>query len=308
MDDAPPYDVIVVGAGAAGLSAATMLGRAKRRVLVVSKPGRRNTTATVVHNVPFADGASPRDVYAKLEADARRYGVELRWEEVVSAQSRDDRVVVEAATSGRLEGRRLLLATGRVDDLPSWLPEGAWGTSAFDCPYCHTYENDGGAYVCVGTGGEALQLAALARQYASGMTAVISDPGQTGSPLADLLRRDGVTVLLDTVMKAAATSTGGIDLVTATGHELFADTLLLADVVQPYRALADELGLDLTDEGYPDTTLFGMTSDPLVYSAGNVEGSPYFMWTGAASSGINAARLICEDLAFRGELIRNGAL
>ncbi|MBC3840479.1 NAD(P)/FAD-dependent oxidoreductase [Streptacidiphilus sp. 4-A2] len=300
------YDVVIVGAGPAGLSAAVMLGRAKRSVLLLSLPGRRNSSATSVHNVPFADGAAPAEIYAKMESDALRYGVEIRWEEALTASTRDDHVVVEGARSGPVQARRLLLAAGRVDELPSWLPDGVWGRSAFDCPYCHTHERDGGAYVCVGHNAEALKLAALVGQYATRLTVVLSDPEAARSPLAGLLAERGTDILVDTVARSALLPSGCLELTTALGTALTADTLLLADVARANRRLPEALELDLTAQGFPETTLYGLTSDPLVYSAGNVEGSPYFMWTGAAASGINAARMICEDLAFTTDLMKRG--
>lgn len=298
------HDVVVVGAGAAGLTAAVMLARAKRDVLVISREKRRNSMVETMNNVPYADGLSPRQVYAKMEADAVRVGVSIRWDEVVSARTHDDHVVVGGRLSGQYTARRLLLATGRVDELPNWLPADVWGKAAFDCPYCHASERDGGRFVCVGPGVETLKMAALSRQFAARMSVLVSS-GEN-SPIAELLRRDGVDVWCDTVESADPVERGQADPVlrlhTAGGRDLVADTILLGDVARPYGKLAEMLDLDLDADGFPETTLYGMTSDPLVYSAGNVEGSPYFMWTGAASSGINAARAISEDLAFGWEL------
>jgi thioredoxin reductase (NADPH) len=292
------YDVVVVGAGAAGLTAAIMLSRSMRRTLMISKRNRRNSSAITVNNVPYADGASPGEIYEKMERDALRSGVSVVWDEVTTAKTLGDHVAVEGRQTGRWRGRRLLLATGRIDILPRWLPDGLWGKSVFDCPYCHTYERRDGRFVCVGKGEETLKMAALARQLASQMTVLVSEAQASSSRLARLLDGYGVEVLPGEVVKATSIPDGSISLYTQDGRSFTADTLLLGDTVRPCRALADELDLYVTDEGFPETTLYGMTSDPLVYSAGNVEGSPYFIWTGAASSGINAARAICEDLAF----------
>ncbi|OOV20944.1 hypothetical protein SM007_35705 [Streptomyces avermitilis] len=155
----------------------------------------------------------------------------------------------------------------------------------------------------MGTGDETLKLAALSRQFAKRMTVLVGDPSASRGRLAGLLSRHDVEVLCDEVVRASADPAGGVILETAHGRTLSADTLLLGDVARPYRKFAEDLDLELSADGFPETSLYGMTSNPLVYSAGNVEGSPYFMWTGAASSGINAARAICEDLAFASELL-----
>jgi thioredoxin reductase len=305
MTDDRHYDVIVVGAGPAGLTAAIMLARARWRVVVISKESRRNSMATNVSNVPYADGVSPGQIYAKMEDDALRYGVTILWDEVVAINTDSEYVAVSRRANPDLRGRRLLLATGRVDDLPPWLPDGVWGKSAFDCPYCHIYERRDGVFACIGKGDETLKMAAVARRLAGSMTVVLSDESACGGRLARLLVRHQVTVHHGTITQASCDTAGRITLSNADGQTLEADTLLLGDVVRPYRRLVEALDLDLTREGFPETTLYGVTSNPLVYSAGNVEGSPYFIWTGAASSGINAARAICEDLAFSSELLED---
>ncbi|MFF7725846.1 NAD(P)/FAD-dependent oxidoreductase [Streptomyces sp. NPDC008001] len=300
------YDVVVIGAGPAGLSAAIMISRAGRSVCVVATKTRRNSTASSVQNVPYAHGTSPEVIYAKMERDALDCGVEFIWDEAVDASSFDSHVSVAIRSGQQVEGRRLLLAAGRVDDLPAWLPEGVWGRSAFDCPYCHAHERRGGRFAVVGVDGETLTKAALARVHASALTVVVSDAGTAKSPLADLLRREGAEVVHGTVRDAVVTDAGALRLTTDQGSAIDADTLLLGNIVRPNRKFVEALGLDDTESGFPETTLFGQTSDPLVFSAGNGDGSsPYYMWTGAASSGINAGRLICEDLAFRSALLES---
>jgi thioredoxin reductase (NADPH) len=295
-----PYDVIVVGAGAAGLSAAVMLGRQKRRVLVVSLKRRRNSPADRVNNVPFAHGTPPGEVYRKMESDAAGYGVEFVWDEVRTAWATDETVGVRTADSGSFSAGRLLLATGPVDDLPDWIPEGQWGRTVFDCPYCHTLEHDGADFVAVGSGEETLQHALLCRQYADGLTAVVSDPEALGSPLAERLRSVGAQVVADTVRSARALPAGGLLLVTGKGREITAGAVVLDTAIQrPNQVLPKALGLELNPHGFPRTTLFGQTSHPRVYNTGKSNpSSPYFAWTGAAASGLNAARKISEDLAF----------
>ncbi len=298
MNDQMSYDVIIVGAGAAGLSAAVLLSRARHRTLVVSLTTRRNSSAEVVNNVPYAHGTPPSKLFAKMEADAQRYATEFVWDEVTSAHADGSGVVVTTRSGDNYRGRRLLLAAGTVNEMPEWVPPEAWGKSVFDCPYCHTYENAGKAFVSVGLGLEALKHALLCRQYTDDLTTLISDPAFADHELAERLRRAGSQVVVDTVESAIVLPNGELLLGTAHGRELTAGTVVLDFVIRPNQLLPNQLGLELNHHGYPRATLFGKTSSPLVYSAGNAPGSPYFMWSGAACSGINAARQICEDIAF----------
>ncbi|BCJ33875.1 oxidoreductase [Actinocatenispora thailandica] len=298
MNDRIPYDVVIVGAGAAGLSAAVLLARTKHRILIISLTARRNSTAEVINNVPYAHGTRPTDVFAKMEADAKHYGAAFVWDAVDTARASADSIELVTRGGASYIGRRLLLAAGTVNEMPSWVPMEAWGKAVFDCPYCHTYEHDGAAFVSVGTGEEALKHALLCQQYTKDLTTLVSDPDAAQHEFADRLRMIGSRVFVDSVTSATVLDSGKLRLLTAKGRELIAGTVVLDFIIRPNQLLPRQLGLELSPNGYPRATPFGKTSHPRVYSAGNNPGSPYFMWTGAACSGINAARQICEDIAF----------
>lgn len=296
MKKTPPYDVIVLGAGAAGLTSALMLGRSRRRVLVVSERRRRNSSADSVHNIPFIEGTNPSELYGKMERDALSYGVDFVWDNAVSAQAQEF-AVVHTANRGSFTGRMLLLATGVIDQLPAWLPDGAWGTQAFDCPFCHTREHAEQPFVCVGEGIVTLEHALFATQHTDDITAIVSDPSVLDSDKAVRLRKAGGRVLLDTVAGATRTPSGALAMVTTQGHELTAGIVLLSGTKRPGTKIAKSIGLELDEHGWPVSSPFGRTSNPRVWNAGNVS-DQYLMWTGAASSGLNAALSISEELAW----------
>ncbi|MEU6173856.1 NAD(P)/FAD-dependent oxidoreductase [Streptantibioticus parmotrematis] len=295
----PPQDVLVIGAGAAGLTASVMLARAKLRVLVVSTPNRRNSCVESVHNVPYAEGVSPQQLYGRLEETAEEYGVTLVWDEVLQAEADASGVAVTTRGGERYTADRLLLATGPIDELPPWLPEDVWGKTAFECPFCHTHEHDGKPFASVGRGLEAIGMALMSIQYATTMTAVVSDENAAGTPMAERLRQAGGIVLVDEVAAADRDAAGALTLHTKGGHEVAAGALLIPGVKKHNLRFVPQLGLELNENGGIGTTTLGQTANPRVWCAGNGSGNgPYFMWTGAAASGINAARSICEDIAF----------
>lgn len=292
------YDVVVIGAGSAGLTASVMLARTKLRVLVISLRERFNSVAEGVRNLPYAEGIAPSELYASMERTALEYGVEFVWDEARTASATDDGLIVETRENGVFTAGRLLLATGPVPRLPGWLPEGTWGKCVFDCPFCHTYENDGDPFVCVGRGRETLGMALMTVQYASTLTAVIQDEEAAASALAERLRERGGRVLVDEVATAARRAAGGVDMVTKGGVALTAGAVMLTNVKQPDVRFAAPLGLELNERGGILTTVSGRTSHPRVWSAGSANAPSFFLWTGAASSGQNAAQSICEDIAF----------
>ena len=135
------YDVVVVGGGAAGLSGALALARARRSVLVVDDGAPRNARAGHVHNYLGREGATPADLLASGRAEVAGYGGRLVDGRVATAERVDDGFRVVLADGGAVLARRLLVTTGLVDELPD-VPGVAelFGSDVLHCPYCHGWE------------------------------------------------------------------------------------------------------------------------------------------------------------------------
>ena len=129
------YDVVVVGGGAAGLSAALVLGRARRRVAVVDAGTPRNGPAAHMQGFLSRDGMPPSDLLAAGRAEVRNYGVELIEDAVVEITTG---FTLRLGSDRSITARRLLVATGAVDELPD-IPGARerWGRDFLHCPYCH---------------------------------------------------------------------------------------------------------------------------------------------------------------------------
>src|SRR3954469_9852038 len=136
------YDVVIVGAGPAGLSAALMLGRCRRRVLVCDTGRPRNAASHAMHGFLSRDGISPREFLQVAREQLRQYDtVELRDVEVTEARCQDSPFHGTLAGGERHRSRKLLIATGVVDNLPD-IPgfRELFGVSVFHCPYCDGWE------------------------------------------------------------------------------------------------------------------------------------------------------------------------
>jgi len=136
------YDVIIIGGGFAGLAAATQLGRARRKVLVLDTGKPRNRFAAHAHGFLSRDGAVPGDLLAEARRQLEIYGtVELRNAEAIAASGEFDGFSIELASHQQLAARRLIIAHGVTDDT-SGIPGMAecWGKTVLHCPYCHGYE------------------------------------------------------------------------------------------------------------------------------------------------------------------------
>ncbi|MCX3061233.1 NAD(P)/FAD-dependent oxidoreductase [Streptomyces beihaiensis] len=136
------YDVVVVGGGTGGLSAALILGRSRRSVLVVDAGEPRNAPAAHMHGFPSRDGTPPAEFLAELRREIAAYGVELLRDRVTAAgPDGAGEFDVRLAAGGAVHARRLVVATGLVDELPD-LPGVAelWGSDVLHCPFCHGWE------------------------------------------------------------------------------------------------------------------------------------------------------------------------
>ena len=157
------YDVIVVGGGAAGLSAALVLGRARRRVAVIDAGEPRNKPAAHMQGYLSRDGMPPAELLAAGREEVQAYGVELIAGRVARITPE---LEVELSDGRVLHARRLVLATGVRDEIPD-LPgvRERWGRDLLHCPYCHGWEVRDQPLGVLGTNDESVQHALLIRQW-----------------------------------------------------------------------------------------------------------------------------------------------
>lgn len=161
------YDVIIVGGSYAGMAAALQLARGRRSVCMIDAGQRRNRFASSSHGVLALDGAPPSDIAANAKAQLLRYpSVTWRDGTAIYAEKREDAFTVHLEQGESVTARRLVLATGVIDELPA-IPGLAerWGESVFHCPYCHGYELDRGPLGVLATGEASLHQALLIPEW-----------------------------------------------------------------------------------------------------------------------------------------------
>ncbi len=190
-----PYDVVIVGGGPAGLSAALALGRARRSVLLCDSGPRRNEAAERIHNFVTRDGVTPTEFRRigrqQLEAYA---GVEARDERVEEVRGERGAFDVRLAT-GNVQARRILVCTGMLDEMIDieWFRQ-LWGKSIFQCPYCHGWEAQNRTFGLLALGVEMLDFALLLRAWTSRVVAFTDGRYTVPSDVALRLGRAGVGI------------------------------------------------------------------------------------------------------------------
>lgn len=199
----PDYDVIIVGGGPAGLSAAVVLGRCLRSVLVIDAGHPRNYASRAAHNFLTRDGIEPIQLLRLGRAEAESYGARFEQRVVKGAVCVGPGFEVELADGSRRACRKLLIATGVCDVLPE-IPnlEALYGLGVHHCPYCDAHQYLGRAFAAYGEGRRALGLAENLRTWSESVTAL------TGGPLGRhdgrRARRLGIAVREERVIKVQA--------------------------------------------------------------------------------------------------------
>jgi thioredoxin reductase len=162
------YDVVVIGGGAAGLSGALMLARSRRSAVVIDAGAPRNAPAAGVHGLLGREGTPPTELLERGRAEVRGYGGHVVAGEVSAVIPDDDGFEVTLADGRTVRARRLLVATGLVDELPD-IPglRDRWGRDVLHCPYCHGWEVRDQAIGVLATGPLSVHQALMFRQLSN---------------------------------------------------------------------------------------------------------------------------------------------
>ena len=291
------YDVIIVGGGPAGLSAALMLGRSCRRVLVCDAGHPRNAASRAVHGFLTRDGIAPREFLRVAREQLRPYDtVTIRDIEVTAAECRgDSRFQVSLADGSRHESRKLLIATGVADNVPA-IPgfRELLGVGVFHCPYCDGWEVRDRPLAVYGRGARGLGLSLELTGWSRDLVLCTDGPAEIDADGLDRLHRNGVAVRHERIVRLE-----GRDrleqIVFQEGDPLQRDALFFTAGQTQQSKLALILGCELNDKGTVRTGKYESTHLPGLYVAGDASRAVQWVVV-AAAEGAEAAFAINTDL------------
>jgi thioredoxin reductase len=291
------YDVVIVGGGPAGLSAALMLGRCRRRVLVCDTGEPRNRASQAIHGYLTRDGIPPREFLAIARAQLQQYStVELRDVEVVDAECREGRFVVTLAGGGEVSSRKLLLATGVVDRLPEVRGiDELYGRSVFHCPYCDGWELRDAPLAIYGRGAKGLGLSLEMTAWSRDL--VLFTDGAAELDDRDRARLEGYGITLREERVARLEGRDGVlrAVVLATGESVPRRALFFTLGQEQCSPLATRLGCEFNEKGTVMTGTYETTHLKGLFVAGDASRKVQWVVV-AAAEGAEAAFAINTDL------------
>jgi thioredoxin reductase len=303
------YDVVIVGGGPAGLSAALALGRARKRVLLCDSGSPRNAAAERIHNFVTRDGTPPDEFRRIARQQLASYpNVELRhvWIEGVTGEKGAFHVVAGADT---VEARRILLCTGMIDEM---LPiEGfreLWGHAIFQCPYCHGWEakeRPWGLLARPEQASHVLMFALLLRSWTHDLVLFTNGAFELTEDTLSQLHAANIRVETAPVKRLIARERR-LEQVELSGGKRLPCERLFAHPPQRQVDLVHALGVELDDEGFVRLDpMRRETSVAGIYAAGDLTTRAQGAILSAADAVQAAAMMNAElmmDLAAKGAL------
>ena len=294
-------DVAVIGGGPAGLSAGIALARALRSVVVIDAGEQRNLGAESVHGFLSREGVSPRELIAAGREELARYGGSTALGSVRSASRDGDRFVLAMDDGSTRTARRLLIASGIMDELPD-LPGVAdrWGRDVLYCPYCHGWEIRNQRIGVLAADSHSVLQALTFRQWSPDVTILLNDALELSAGQAEQLAARSVRVVEGKVRGLNVHDDRLTGATLDSGATVDVDVLVVSPATVSKANMLERLGLEpaALKQG-PGTRLetdeSGRTSCPGVWAAGNATDASAQVMT-AAAAGLRAAEAINADL------------
>jgi thioredoxin reductase len=266
------FDVVIVGGGPAGLSAALILGRCHRQVLVCDDKQQRNRASKAIHGLLGREGVSPSSFLEQARQESTRYkSVLFRKTRVTDIRPNKDGFAFDCADGTGGVASKVLLATGIVDELPEIVGiEPLYGISVHHCLYCDGFEYVGKPVAALGKGDKGADLAVMMKHWTSDVVAC-SDGTELSADAARKLKQHGIPLRSEPVVALEGASGVLTKIKFNSGPELERAGLFFSTGCHQASDLSQRLGCKRDEkDGVVTDPVTEETSVPGVYVAGDV--------------------------------------
>lgn len=290
-------DVIIVGGGPAGLNAAVVLGRCRRKVLVFDTAEYRNRWSHGMHNYLTRDDILPHDFIAECHKELKKYGVRVAKKRVIKGRKNEDGFFVVQDDEGEKHyAKKLLIATGLADnvpDIPGFLE--LYGQSVFHCPYCDGWEVRDQRIGIYARDKEGAELALALKGWSREVT-LYTDGKSKVKPVheEELAAMD---IPIDRRRFARLEGSNGKleKIVFQNGEETPCDAIFFVNGYRQQCDLVETFDCEISKKGVVVTNRFQQTSTPGLFVAGDADKDVQFVVV-AAAEGAKAGVIINKEL------------
>lgn len=287
------YEVIIVGAGPAGLNAALILGRCNRSVLLCDAGYPRNAMAQAMHGFLTRDGIRPQEIRQIGREQLAPYKtVDVIDTEVTAVEQMDEYFDVSLKDGSRRQSRKILLATGVTDVLPDINGFNEfYGRSIFHCPYCDGWEFSGQPIAIYGKGKSGHGLSLEMTGWSRDLALCTNGEACLDEPQRDDLHRNGIRIFETSIERLEGEDGKLRNIVFVSGERLSRNALFLSTGNFQRSKLPEQLGCVFSPKGGVMTGRNESTNIPGLYVAGDASGEVHFAVV-AAAEGARAAHEI----------------
>ncbi|RAU84373.1 NAD(P)/FAD-dependent oxidoreductase [Pontibacter arcticus] len=264
------YDVIIIGGGPAGLSAAMLLGRCRRKVIVLDSGEPRNRWSDSMNGFLSSDGMSPADFIAKSRSEMDKYNIELKTTIVTSAKHSKGEFVVNDEEGTVYRSRKLLLATGLKDKVPELEGiEPLYGKSVHHCPYCDGWESQDKQIAVYGKDRKGVGQALGMKTWSDHITLYTDGTRSLTKADMELLQRNDVAVCTDAIARLEGEGSQLQYIVLRNGEKRPQQAMFFSTGSMQQSPLGESLGCEFTNKGVIKTRRLQESNIPGLYVAGD---------------------------------------
>jgi thioredoxin reductase len=290
------YDVIVIGGGPAGLSAALMLGRCRRKVIVFDKGTPRNARSHGMHGFLTRHGVLPADFLTMGRNELGQYGVEMKFEGVSSAEAIEEGFEVTLDSGEKLRSRKLLVATGVRDIVPPLRNiDDFYGTSVFHCPYCDGWEVHGKRIAAYGKGNKGIGLALTLQTWSDDIVLLTDGLWNLRAKDRQKLDKAGIRIYSSKISSLEGSNGHLEHIVLADGTRVECSAMFFSTGFEQQCNIVNDLECSMSSKGVVKTDKQQHTNVKGLYVAGDASVDMHMVVV-AAAEGVKAAVAINKEM------------
>lgn len=265
------YDVIIAGGGPAGLSGALVLGRCKRKVAVFDTARPRNRFSKMMHGFLTRDGIEPLEFLKLARKDLKRYNIDLKSEEIISAKRLDQCFQIETNKGNTYHSKKFLLTTGLIDNLPPIDNiMDFYGTCVFHCPYCDGWEVRNKPLAAYGKGKNGYGLSLSLKTWSDDVILITEHKVKFSTQELDHLNRNNIQVYHEKIKHLHGTKNGKLSLIELeSGEKLKRSAMFFSYGSSQHCNVAHQLCADFTKRGVVRANKLQETNIKGFYVAGD---------------------------------------